>query len=215
MNDNELKELYVEHHKKNRVHDFIFGGKERYEHIVDLVRELELKEKSVLDLGCRDCALAEQYEHLINKNNYIGVDIDEESLKRAKKKGFTVVNSEINSYLRNSEKKFDLVIISEVLEHLAHPKKTIELILNVLNKNGHCIVSVPNAFRLKNRIKFLLGIQFEEDYTHLRSYNSRMLTDYFSSYQFTVQRKDYIISQFLWINKKLFANTLIMVFKKF
>ena len=72
---------------------------------------------------------------------------------------------------------FDTVVFSEVMEHLRFPQKALHEIFRVLKKNGQLIGSVPNAFRLRNRIKFLIGKPFETDPSHLRSYSDKILTE--------------------------------------
>ena len=47
------------------------------------------------------------------------------------------------------------------MEHLRFPQKALHEILRVLQENGKLIGSVPNAFRLRNRMKFLIGKPFE------------------------------------------------------
>jgi SAM-dependent methyltransferase len=69
----------------------------------------------------------------------------------------------------------DIVVFSEVMEHLRFPQKALCEIARVMTKNGALIGSVPNAFRLRNRWKFLLGKPFESDPSHLRSYSYETL----------------------------------------
>ena len=57
------------------------------------------------------------------------------------------------------------------MEHLRFPQKALGEIARVLKSDGHIVGSVPNAFRLRNRLKFLAGKPFEPDPSHLRSYS--------------------------------------------
>ena len=59
----------------------------------------------------------------------------------------------------------------EILEHLYVMDRFIENVLRALKKGGVFIGSVPNAFRLRNRIKFLFGHEFETDPTHVRLFS--------------------------------------------
>ena len=63
------------------------------------------------------------------------------------------------------------------MEHLRFPQKALCEIARVLTKNGTLVGSVPNAFRLRNRWKFLIGKPFESDPSHLRSYSDKTLTE--------------------------------------
>ena len=66
---------------------------------------------------------------------------------------------------------FDLVVLSEVMEHLRFPQKALREVARVLRPAGRLIGSVPNAFRLRNRLKFIIGKPLEVDPSHLRSYS--------------------------------------------
>ena len=72
---------------------------------------------------------------------------------------------------------FDTVVFFEVMEHLRFPHRVLCEISRVLTIQGKLIGSVPNAFRLRNRWKFLPGKPFESDPSHLRSYSDKMLTE--------------------------------------
>jgi 2-polyprenyl-3-methyl-5-hydroxy-6-metoxy-1,4-benzoquinol methylase len=53
---------------------------------------------------------------------------------------------------------FDGVLFTEVLEHLVHdPKPLVKEIHRILKINGELVVSTPNATRIENRIKVLIG----------------------------------------------------------
>lgn len=214
MTKNDLRSLYSVHNKENRGENYIFGGRLRIIPIIKYLKTLNLKDKRVLDLGCRDCALVDKYIQFIEKSNFYGIDVDSDSVDRARAKGYNVENDEINDFLQKTDMRFDLIIISEVLEHLPHPKETIRLMYKVLKPGGIVIFTVPNAWRLKNRIMFLTGRSFETDYTHLRWYNEAMLIEYFAEFGFKLIKIDYINSRFLWLSKKLFAHNILGLFGK-
>ena len=118
-----------------------------------------------------------QFYHVGNQVE--GIDIDRNALvefeKRLKLKGHWVdVDSEDLPF---DDRTFDVVVFSEVMEHLRFPEKALCEIARVLRKNGTLIGSVPNAFRMRNRLKFLLGKPFESDSSHLRSYSDKILTE--------------------------------------
>jgi SAM-dependent methyltransferase len=52
---------------------------------------------------------------------------------------------------------FDVVVAAEVLEHLYHPERVLMRIQNMLRPGGMLIGSVPNAFTLKCRLKYLVA----------------------------------------------------------
>lgn len=98
---------------------------------------------------------------------------------------------------------FDGVLFTEVLEHLLYnPRKVVEEIYRVLRPGGELIVSTPNATRLGNRIKMLLGrniyprpehFYFSDPYRrHNREYTMQELISLFKS-EFYVRKARYIL----------------------
>jgi 2-polyprenyl-3-methyl-5-hydroxy-6-metoxy-1,4-benzoquinol methylase len=70
---------------------------------------------------------------------------------------------------------FDVVVAGEILEHLADPASTVGHAFRVLRPGGHFVGSVPNAFRLKSRIRFAAGRHPETDATHLQLFTPSAL----------------------------------------
>ena len=75
----------------------------------------------------------------------------------------------------------------EVLEHLYYPEKVVGKIATRLNSGGQLVGSVPNAFSLKNRLRYLVGSKRYtplSDPTHITQFNESelraMLNKYFS-----------------------------------
>lgn len=70
---------------------------------------------------------------------------------------------------------YDLIVLSHVLEHLADPTALLQAVKKVLAPDGIVAVALPNALRLRERLKFTLGkFEYENngimDQTHLRFY---------------------------------------------
>jgi hypothetical protein len=63
----------------------------------------------------------------------------------------------------------------EILEHVPFPQDFIAEAARVLASGGRIAGSVPNAFKLKNRVLFASGRWFEADPTHLRQFSPGML----------------------------------------
>lgn len=114
-----------------------------------------IKPKSkILDIGCGNGILD---GHLIKLKqcNVWGFDIDEVSLKAAKKKKVSTYKIDIES--ENWPKinnKFDYVICLEILEHLYFPEK---LLAKIRLMTKYAIFSYANASFWKYRLQFLLG----------------------------------------------------------
>lgn len=148
----------------------IFGGQERSETIRRLIPPAH---DCVLDVGCRDGALLESL-HLWSSIK-VGIDIDEAALKVAKERGSAVCLVDLQDGVPFRDSTFDLVLAGEVLEHLPFPGQLLEDLRRVTKPGGTVVGSVPNAFRLKNRVLFLLGKDYERDPTHLRQFSIEKL----------------------------------------
>ncbi len=147
-----LEHIYSEHHAIRHREDFAVLETERGE----LFRRLIGTNKTVLDLGCRDGTLTKYYT---SGNKVFGADIDSAMLARARERlGIETVQIDIQEApwpFRPAS--FDVVVAGEVLEHVYSPEKVINRITELLKPGGMFIGSVPNAFSLKCRIKYLLG----------------------------------------------------------
>lgn len=172
MSDSQKEQVasfYEAHHSRGK-YDYFYGGEDRKKLFVQLVGT----GKVVLEVGCRAGNLT---QHYVSGNTLVGVDIDRAALKlfeeRLGSKGYWVdVDTEPLPFLNGA---FDVVVFSEVMEHVRFPKKALAEICRVLRPDGRLIGSVPNAFRLRNRFRFLFGQQYESDPSHLRQYSSVIL----------------------------------------
>jgi 2-polyprenyl-3-methyl-5-hydroxy-6-metoxy-1,4-benzoquinol methylase len=150
MNEN-LGNIYTHHHKTARQAGFSILKDERGALLAGLVG----RGKKVLDIGCRDGALT---KYFATGNDVVGIDIDDAALSRAKELGIEVMNVDLNGDWTELEaRKFDVVVAGEVLEHLYYPEKVAGKAVRHLNPGGKFIGSVPNAFSLKNRVRYLAG----------------------------------------------------------
>jgi len=180
MDQNQTKsqvaEFYEEFQSRGK-YDYLYGDEKRKNLYVELIG----KGHRILEVGCRSGNLTQYYHE---GNEVVGVDVDRNALKEFEKrlnlKGHWVdVDSEVFPF---DDGEFDVVVFSEVMEHLRFPQRALEEIYRVLKLSGRLIGSVPNAFRLRNRMKFLFGKPFEVDASHLRSYSYELLRRELSSF---------------------------------
>jgi SAM-dependent methyltransferase len=99
-----------------------------------------------------------------------------------------------NNPLPFADATFDFIIFSEIIEHI--PPQAIPGILveirRTLRPQGQLIVTTPNAVRLRNRLRFLVGKNIFESpakqiggtFGHLREYTSTELVDMMASAHF-------------------------------
>lgn len=146
-----LQAIYGFHHKENRQRGFSIMKEERG----NLLKALVGKGKSVLDIGCRDGALTKFFAE---GNDVLGVDIDDQVLSEAAKLGIRTRHLDLNGdWSELGEERFDVVVAGEVLEHLYYPASIMKKVAKRLSPGGRFVGSVPNAFSLKNRLRYLAG----------------------------------------------------------
>ena len=166
-----LSEVYKYHHERTKKTEFSILRKERGK----LFSEWIGKGKKVLDIGCRDGTLT---TYFAKNNDVLGIDIDPAMLRLAKKRlGIRTKLIDLNEDWQLKE-KFDVVVAAEVLEHLYYPDVVCKKITQVLKPGGLFIGSVPNAYNIKNRIRYIFGIQKNtplEDRTHINQFSYDLL----------------------------------------
>ena len=159
-----LQEQYERHHRERREEgDFVFVP----ERIPLLVAAVGAG-KQVLDLGCRSGALT---RHFLDGNEVVGLDVDAAALAKAAALGIEPLRANVEEPLPFEDERFDAVVAGELLEHLRFPDALVAEIRRVLQPGGVLAGSVPNAFRLQSRLRFLRGRPPEDDPTHLRMFS--------------------------------------------
>lgn len=197
--DREIVEReYRSHHENWGGWGFVFCGPERIPLLRDWVGGPGLR---VLDLGCRDGALTSAF---LSGNRVIGVDIDRVALARAGQLGVETVWADLDQPLPFEQACFDVVVIAEVLEHLRFPENAIAEAKRVLVPGGTLIGSVPNCYRLKSRLRFLLGHPPERDPTLLRMFRPADLTDALAEFEQFEMR--FLAGRLVRLHPRLFAN---------
>jgi 2-polyprenyl-3-methyl-5-hydroxy-6-metoxy-1,4-benzoquinol methylase len=207
-----LGKIYTEHHKFHREPGFSILKDERG----GLLKGMIGRGKSVLDLGCRDGALT---KYFAEGNRVLGADIDNEGLEEARKIGIRTVRMDLNGDWREiGDEKFDAVVAGEVLEHLYYPEKVAEKVAVRLNAGGFFLGSVPNAFSIKNRLRYLFGIKKNtplSDHTHINQFHAEelegILKRHFSSVEVMGLGKYKTLAK---LSPNLFAFDLFFIAKK-
>ena len=162
-----LEIVYKIHHK-NRGEGFAILTKERG----DFLRKHIGTGKHILDVGCRDGQLTSTY---LPGNMVTGADIDSVALKRARKNfGIETIHIDLNGEWPFARERYDVVVACEFLEHIYFPEVVFEKIKNTLKQGGLFVGTIPHAYSIQSRIKFLLGIKRGtplEDPTHINHFS--------------------------------------------
>lgn len=119
----------------------------RLESTLFIEKELPLlisESKKVLDVGCGKLYFFDLLSELRFKGDYAGLDV--EPKKSVKKTDFKkqIIKKDFLNF--KSTKKYDLIACLWVLEHIKEDHKALELIYNLLEKNGSVILAVPSTY---------------------------------------------------------------------
>jgi methionine biosynthesis protein MetW len=206
MSLEQLSERYAEHNRTERGRGFVFAGAEREELFR---RYVGGPGRRVLDLGCRDGALTEAYA---SGNDVVGVDADKEALAEAARRGIETHWADLDQPLQFEDASFDVVVAGELLEHLRDPHRLAAEIRRVLKPGGTFVGSVPNAFRLKGRLRFLAGRAPESDPTHLQMFSPSDVRRLLDGFEDT--HVHFIAGRLVPLHARLFANDIVFAGRK-
>jgi SAM-dependent methyltransferase len=202
----QLSERYSEHNRLERGAGFVFAGSER----IELFRRyVGGPGRRVLDLGCRDGALTREYAA---GNEVVGVDADRDALAAAEKVGIETHWADLDQPLPFGDGNFDVVVAGELLEHLRDPRGVVGEVRRVLRPGGTFVASVPNAYRLKNRLRFLLGRKPEDDPTHLQMFAPHDVRALLAGFE--EPRLHFIAGRLVALQPRLFANDIVFSGRK-
>jgi len=202
----QLSERYAEHNRSERGAGFVFARPERE---ALFRRYVGGPGRRVLDLGCRDGALTQAY---LDGNDVVGVDADREALAEAAKLGIETHWADLDQPLEFADGSFDVVIAGELLEHLRDPLRLIAEIRRVLRPGGTFVASVPNAYRLKGRLLFLLGRPPENDPTHLQMFSGDDVRALLTGLDDT--HVHFVAGRLVPLHARLFANDIVFAGRK-
>ncbi len=171
--------------------EYIFMRHEDLAHTIDeLIRSKGYK--SIFNVGCGLGIM----EHFMEENvDIYGIDIDEQELQTAiklAKKGNrpNFVYEKQDIYDLHIDKKFDIIIASELIEHIEGDDKLLNELKQYLSPNGVMIITVPNKWQPRNRLRGFAGMDLAiMDPTHLREYSDKHARRVFESVNLTVQEK--------------------------
>ena len=201
----ELNRRYHRHHR-DRTGTFVYGGGERAELFR---RYVGGPGRRVLDIGCRYGALTRAY---LEGNQVVGIDVDRWALDEAARLGVETQWADAEEGLPFEDGTFDVVVAGELLEHVREPAALIGEARRVLRPGGTLVGSVPNAFRLKNRLRVLLGRHPEDDPTHLHLFSPDDLLALLRGLE--EPRLHFVSSRFLRVRPRLTANIIVFAARK-
>lgn len=198
--------VYAEHNLEHRGRGFVFAQPER---TPLFKRYVGGPGRRVLDLGCRDGALSFSY---LGGNTVVGVDVDRKALRHAAARGLETHVADLDEPLEFDDESFDVVTAGEVLEHIRDPWELVRDCRRVLRPGGTFVGSVPNGFRLKNRLWFATGQHPEPDPTHLHLFAPRDVETLLEGFEEPAIH--FVAGRFVRLHPRLFANVIVFSARK-
>jgi ubiquinone/menaquinone biosynthesis C-methylase UbiE len=169
--------------------DGAFSSNEVYAHTyyetkIKAMRELDLeRNETVLDVGCGQGHLLSLIRKSFQGTSCVGIDLNFADLKKARNHDVSrtcefVLADAANLPFRNGS--FQRIACTAVLEHVPNERKVMHEMWRILKGNGTCVIDVPSAFHLQNKISDLFikrqGIfPFHREYTYERM--NRLIED--------------------------------------
>jgi SAM-dependent methyltransferase len=201
-----LDDLYGEHRRSRRDSSFVWGGAARSDPIR---RTVGGPGQQILDLGCRSGALTRAYAA---GNDVVGLDVDRGALEEAAELGIETVWADAEEPLPFDDAGFDVVVAAELLEHLREPDRVVAEIARVLRPGGTFAGSVPNAYRLKNRLRLLAGRPLEQDPTHLHLFRPDDVLRLLGGFE--EPRLEFVVGRFVRLYPRQLANVIVFSARK-
>jgi 2-polyprenyl-6-hydroxyphenyl methylase/3-demethylubiquinone-9 3-methyltransferase len=196
----DLSRRYEDHHRERRDEgDFVFVPER-----IPFFQEAVGRGRRVLDLGCRSGAFT---RHFLDGNQVVGLDVDRAALEKASALGIETVAADVEQPLPFEDASFDAVVAGELLEHLRFPDALVGEARRVLRPGGILVGSVPNAFRLQSRLRFLRGKPPEDDPTHLHMYAPAQIRALLGGFEDV--RIDYVGGRYRRLRPRLLARDLV------
>ena len=148
----------------------------------------------VLDIGCSSGNLGMALKR--DKDvHVVGVDIDENDLKIAKKHLDAVHQLNVETDALSTLGRFDIIIMADVIEHLINPVLALKKIKHLLKPNGRLVFSIPNMANVTTRVELLKGrFEYKDfgllDRTHMHFYDEKEVNRVFIESGFNVLKTD-------------------------
>lgn len=122
----------------NKVAHYYPDRKTEYTEAVKLVSP----SSRVLEIGCGEGF----FGLLLNSNNWFGVDINQDALKKASVKGLNCMQWDLeNDSIQDlPETEYDIVCSFQTIEHMSNPSRLFSVASNLIGKNGTLIIGAPS-----------------------------------------------------------------------
>jgi 2-polyprenyl-3-methyl-5-hydroxy-6-metoxy-1,4-benzoquinol methylase len=140
---------------------------------------------SILDIGCGEGVLTEQWAARLGDGRVVGVDLDDAKLRaqwatRAERANLEFRALDVTGGLPYADGEFDLLTATEVLEHVPGPERVVAEMARVAAR--HLIVSVPREplWRMLNLARGAYVTELGNTPGHLNHWSRRSFVELLS-----------------------------------
>jgi 2-polyprenyl-3-methyl-5-hydroxy-6-metoxy-1,4-benzoquinol methylase len=175
------------------------GGVDKIEFI-----KTRCKDKKVLDLGCVEHNLYDSHlkdslwlhSHIKETaKELIGIDNDKKNVRILNKRGFNIINGDVERLEKVKEikgEKFDVIVVGDLIEHLFNQGMLLDGLKKLCNSNTEIIITTPNCFSSKYVYwYYILGKEKEVNKEHTCWYSALTLKQLLGFKGFSIEELHY------------------------
>ena len=155
-------------YKQLSLNDWYYS-KDRWEH--DEIIKYFSDNQIVLEIGSGDGTFFQKLA-LQKKIEYVGLELNQLALEKAKQNGVELLNETLESHSKANIEKYDVVCSFQVLEHISDINTIMIDSIKVLKKNQTLIIAVPN-----NDVSFMKNNMHESKILNMPPHHVNLFTE--------------------------------------
>ena len=150
-----MKDIYKKMYDSEKGLDLLDNP--RIKSMVQIIDNLDLKDKKILDIGCYDGTFLSLIKN--RNNNFFGIEASDFGFKKSSEREINVKQFFFNDkdHIPFQDNSFNIVVAGEIIEHIYDTDFFLKEIYRILKSNGLLLISTPNIASLGRRIFLLLG----------------------------------------------------------
>ena len=113
----------------------------------------------LLDCGCGDGEVTLRVASKVGTQKIYGIEIVDDLLDKAKQKGISVKQADLNSKLPFDADSVDVIHANQVIEHLFDSDNFVSEVYRILKRGGYALISTENLASWHNIFSLFFGWQ--------------------------------------------------------